>query len=388
MAAPAPVDQRPGHKRMKSSSVFKSIIAPKSHKRSPSDGTELVKQPDNNPYNRTGFLAQGTPSLPDHRDQNTHTNPPSPRKLHDAKGSPEKALHKKTKSSVSLRSLGREKDKDKSKDKSKDKQSREPSRVRGEDPMAAKPKKMKSTTNLAGIFSKNKQPKEPKSTPRRDKENTTPPSSATAAGPVQTPIWAQFSSQVPLQETTTTTIKVALNDRRSLEEGDDSYTSQDYSPTKQRGFFDYGAPSVQKQSPTKQRPKSMMVSSNTSSTSILDTFSRQKSIERQPLSDTKGNGERVKESTRSRSIPPTRGMLNRNSSYEGKKEVAVKQESNATRRTNRVMAAVAALNSKAKRTDSNATSSVNLDPKVIDAEFEVVLVSTVCPLCVLILMSI
>jgi hypothetical protein len=378
-----PVDQRPGHKRMKSSSVLKSIIAPKTHKRSPSDGTALIKQPNNHPYNHTGLLAQGVPLLsPDHRDQNIPTNPPSPRKSHDTKGSPEKALHKKTKSSVSLRSLGREKDKD----KTKDKHLREPSR--GEDPMAAKPKKTKSTTNRVGIFSKNKQSKEPKSTRRRDQENTTPPGSPTAAGPVQTPIWAQFSSQVPLQEITTTTTKVALNDRRSPEEEADRYTPQAYSPTKQRNFFDYGVPSLQKQSPTKQRPKSMMVSSSTSSTSILETFSRQRSSERQPLSDTKGNGERVKESTRSKSIPPTRGMLSRNSSDDDKKEVAVKQESNATRRTNRVMAAVAALNGKAKRTDSSGTSPVKLDPKVIDAEFEVVLVSTVYLPCLLVLTTI
>jgi hypothetical protein len=383
MAAPAPVDQRPGHKRNKSSSVLKSIIASKSHKRSPSDGLALNKQPDNHPYDPAGLFAQGAPLLPPNhthsnqrsttRDQIIPTNPSSPRKSHDAKGSPEKALHKKTKSSVSLRSLGREKDKD----KTKEKQSREPSRVRGEDPMAAKPKKTKSTTNLAAMFSKNKQPKETKSTPGGDKENTTPPSSASAAGPVRTPIWAQFSSQAPLQEVTTTS-KIPLNDRSSVEDAS-GFATQDYSPTKQRDFFDYGVPSLQKQSPVKQRPKSMMVSGNISSASILDTFSRQKSHERQPLSDTKGNGGRMKESDSSRSAPARR-MLSSNNSDEATKEVAAKQESNATRRTNRVMAAVAALNGKAKRTDNRGTSPVRLDPKVVDAEFEVVLVSTLCPL--------
>jgi hypothetical protein len=243
--------------------------------------------------------------------------------------------------------------------------------------MEGKPKKTKSTTNLAAMFSKNKQPKETKSTLGRDKENTTPPSSASAAGPVQTPIWAQFSSQAPLQEVTTTS-KIPLNDWSSVEDAS-GFTPQDYSPTKQRDFFDYGVPSLQKQSPVKQRPKSMMVPDNLSSTSILDTFSRQKSNERQPLSDTKGNGGRTKEIASSRSIPARR-MLSRNNSDEATKEVAAKQESNATRRTNRVMAAVAALNGKTKRTDNRGTSPVRLDPKVVDAEFEVVLVSTLCPL--------
>lgn len=384
MATTGAAVDRPGHRRNKSSSVLKSIIAPKSHKRSPSDGAALTKnQPDNRAYNPAALFVNGLPLLPpDHphshlrsadRDQNIPSNPPSPRKSHDAKASPVKGLHKKTLSSVSLRSLGREKDKD----KTKEKQSREPSRAREEVPMAGKPKKTKSSTNLAGMFSKNKQSKEPKSTPGRDKENTTPPSSATAAGPVQTPIWAQFSSQLPLQEVTTTS-KVPLNDRHSLEEEIARYTPDNYSPSKQRNFFDYGQPSLQKRPQVKERPKSTILPTGNSTTSLFDTLSRKKSNDRVPLSDSKGNGGKMKQSASSKSIPSP-GLLGRTTSDEDKKDDAAKQVSNATKRTNRVMAAVAALNGKTKRTDASSTSPVKMDPKVVDAEFEAVLESRNIP---------
>lgn len=378
MAATGAAADRPAHRRNKSSSVLKSIIAPKSHKRSPSDGTALSKnQSDNRPHNPVDSLAQGALLLPPdqphsqqrsaNRDQNIPTNPPSPRKSHDLKGSPTKSLHKKTLSSVSLRSLGREKD------KVKEKQSREPSRVRDEAAIPTKPKRPKSTTNLVGMFSKSKQPKEAKSTSGRDKENTTPPSSASAAGPVQTPIWAQFSSQAPLQEVTTTS-KIPLNDRRSLEEEMSRYTPQDYSPSKQRNFFDYGVPSLQTRPQVKERPKSSFLPTSNSTASLFDQLSRKKSNDRAPLSDTKGNEGRTRESASSKSVS-ARGPLECTKSDDSKKKDDVKPQSNTTKRTNRVMAAVAALNGKTKRTDPSGTSPVKLDPKVVDAEFEVVLVS-------------
>ncbi|KAF2704611.1 GTPase binding protein Rid1 [Pleomassaria siparia CBS 279.74] len=380
MAATGASVDRPGHRRNKSSSVLRSIIAPKSHKRSPSEGAALNKnQPDNRPYNPAALLASNVPLSPPaypHSqlrsatwDQNIPISQPTPRKSNETKTS----SHKKTLSSVSLRSLGREKDKD----KTKERQSRDPSRAQEELVMAGNPKKTKSTTNLTSMFSKNKQPKEPKSTRGRDKENTTPPSSATAAGPVQTPIWAQFSSQTPLQEISTTS-KVPLNDRHNAGEDISRYTQNDYSPSK-HNFFNHGVPTLQQPpSPTKERSKSTLLSGGASTTSLFDTFSRKKSNDRMPLSDTKGNGGRTKESTSTKSIPG-RGLLGGTTSDDGRRDEAAKQFSNATKRANRVMTAVAALNGKTKRTEPSGTSPVKLDPKVVDAEFETVLESRNIP---------
>lgn len=377
-----------GHRRNKSSSVLKSIIAPKSHKRSPSDGTALnAAHPESRPYNSAAFV-HGAPLLPpDHphsqlrayqRTQNMVANPPSsPRKSQDAKSSPTKSLHKKTLSSVSLRSLAKDKDKDK--ERAKESRSRERSRTRGDDTIKST-KKTKSSSNLAGLFGKGKQSKDGKQTPGRDKENTTPPSSSNAPEPVHTPIWAEFSSQ-PLREITTTS-KIPLNDQRlSIEEEIALYTPQDYSPSKQRNFFDYGQPSLQKKPQVKERPKSTFLPSTGSTTSLLETLTRKRSTDRVPLGDTKGNEGRAKDNASSRGIV-TRGMLRRTSSESSREGKAVKQNAEASKKPNRVMAAVAAFNGKAKQAERHGTpvtSPTKLDPKVVDAEFEAVLVSFPSP---------
>ena len=83
----------------------------------------------------------------------------------DAKAAPEKSLRKRTKSTVSLRSLGRKKEKDKDKEKEKDKAEDSNDRARDHRPdaveMKATAKKTKSTANLAAMFGKSR-PKESK----------------------------------------------------------------------------------------------------------------------------------------------------------------------------------------------------------------------------------
>jgi hypothetical protein len=360
--------------------VLKSLIASKNHKRTPSDGLELKKnQPANAPYMPTSnFQAPVLP--PDHphsqvrattRTENIPINPPSPEKSQDAKPSRPKSLHKKTLSSVSLRSLARKEE------KPKDKKSMDIRRPREEDVTGAKPKKTKSSTNLAAMFGKGRS-KESKQSPVKqpqDQENTTPPSSADAPAPPRPPIWAEFSS-TPLQEVTTTS-RVPLNDqRRSTEEEIAVYSPQAYSPTKQRNFFDYGQPSLQQRPAAKERPKSMVVPKNTSTTSLLGTFSRKKSNERVPLSDTKGNESRVRENAPSKSIPP-RPPMGRSSTDISRKDGTSKttvQPSVATKKPNRVMAAVAAFNGKSRQMEA-PSSPTKLDPKMVDTEFEEVLVS-------------
>lgn len=375
MAMPAP----PAHRRNKSASVLKGIILPRSHKRSPSDGTALESNPPaSHPYS----LASPPMLPPDHPDARprghtrTKTLPAapedSPRKSQDTRRSPIKSLHKKTLSSVSLRSLGRSQDKE----RSKDSRSREPSRTRkeGKDDMEKSPKKAKSRSNLASLFSKSKPSQDARETMVYDKENTTPPATPGRVT-AHTPIWAQYSSQ-PLQDITTTT-RVPLNDeRRSIEDEIALYTPVDYSPSKGRNFFEYGQPSLQKKSPVKERPRSAYLPSGTS---LLETLTRKKSDDRVPLGDTKGNGGRVKENISSKSIA-SKPVLSRRSTDQPRVTTSPKKEPESPRKQSRVMAAVAAFNGRSKESGkmgppaSPTKADSKLDPKVVDAEFEEVLV--------------
>lgn len=375
MAAPAP-GPAAGHRRNKSASVLKSIIG--QHKRSPSDGTALKAAPSTAPYIPMPSATMNAPLLPpDHPHSQVRTannqleNLPiltsSPYKQsHDTRGTgPRKGLHKKTLSTVSLRSLG--------KDRAKEKQSIDLGQSQGEAAIFDTSKKIKSSANLASMFGKSKSRKIARS-PSKDKENTAPFSLALASEPPRTPIWAQFSSQ-PLHDNTDTT-KVPLNDQRhDLEDEITLYSSQNYSPSKQRDFFEVNQSSLQKRPTPKERPKSMHVPKSTMS--LLDTFSRKKSSDRAPLTDTHGNGERTRDSSPSKS-KPTRPTLERASTDISRQPLgndAINPPSSPTKKQNRVMAAVAAFNGRVKQADAPPTSPTKeFDPKVVDAEFEEVLV--------------
>ncbi|CAI6322042.1 unnamed protein product [Periconia digitata] len=372
MASPAPV----GHQRNKSTSILKGLVS-KKHQRSatalyeanPATSTHsapLILPPDH-PHSQLR-TANRTQPIPTHA-------PVSPKKSQDPTEQPVRGgLHKKTVSTYSLRSLGRDKEK-------KESRSREPSRVRGEE-TSTSPKKTKSSANIAGLFRKSKHPEEVRMA-GKDKENTTPPSTSNAPEPLHTPIWAQFSSQQPLQETTSTS-KVPLNDqRRSIEEEIAIYSPEKYSPSKQRNFFDYGQPSLQKKSQLKERPKSVFLPKSGSTATLIDTFTGRKSTntDRTPLGDTKGNEGRVKENVSTRTMNP-RGFLSRASSDQSSDSYTPKPLPDSPKKQNRVMAAVAAFNGKSKSTSQSATAPmppIKLDPKVVDAEFESVLESRNIP---------
>ncbi|KAF3040514.1 hypothetical protein E8E12_007570 [Didymella heteroderae] len=376
MAAPAP-GPAAGHRRNKSASVLKSIIG--QHKRSPSDATALKAAPSTAPYIPMPSATANAPLLPpDHPHSQQRGNRfenlpilPTRKQSHDSRSSsPRKGLHKKTLSTVSLRSLG--------KDKAKEKQFIDFRRPQDEEEPLDKSKKTKSSTNLASMFGKSKSRKIGRS-PSKDKENTAPIfSPALASEPPPTPIWAQFSSQ-PLQDATTTS-KVPLNDqRRSLEDEIDLYTPNNYSSSKQRDFFEVGQPSLQKRPTPKERPKSMHVPKSTAS--LMDTFSRKKSTDRAPLTNVQGNGERTRDSSPSKS-KPNRPTLNRASTDIGRQPIAngaMDPPPSPTKKPNRVMAAVAAFNGRAKQTEAPPSPTKELDPKVVDAEFEEVLESRNIP---------
>jgi hypothetical protein len=150
-----------------------------------------------------------------------------------------KSLHKKTLSTISLKSQG--------KDPEKESKSKE-----------LKPNKKKSTTNLSNLLSRPKSSKnlrkkaEEQTRVQKDKENRTPTSSSPTETTRPPPIYAQFSSEY--------FAKQPLGGK-FLEGQIDLYTPRD---GKQRDFYadPSGPPSLMKQDGGSQRPKSTYLPSS------------------------------------------------------------------------------------------------------------------------------
>ncbi|USP81451.1 hypothetical protein yc1106_08725 [Curvularia clavata] len=372
-AAVASAAPTTGHRRNRSAVLRSLISSSKSHRRSPTEGSALPYTPIATEPPFLPAPAFHEPLLPpDHPHSQLRTssqydsNPPSPRKSQDNRSSDtKKSLHKKSLSSVSLRSLAKRAD-----EKPKEKKPAESRRSQEDDD---KPKRPKSSSNLTSMFGKGKSRDRSPTKNAKDKENTEP-SRAAYAPPPPTPIWAEFSSQ-PV------TNKSTLNERRrSIDPGSTRTAARDQSPSKQRNILDNGQPA--QRPAAKERPKSMFAPSSSTTSLLLDTFSRKRSNERMPLSDTQGNEGRFRDPSPTKN-KPSRPMFSRASTDSGNKDFSVKPMAPppqpppaSPKKTSRVMAAVAAFNGKAKQADGPPAPIVKPDPKVVDAEFEEVLVSS------------
>ncbi|TVY15405.1 GTPase-binding protein [Lachnellula arida] len=177
-----------------------------------------------------------------HHNQQSHP-PTSPRKEgwrpNTSDDGSSKSLHKKTMSSLSLKSLA---------SKDTDQQPK----VKGA--KVDKPKKTKSSTNLANLLSRpkssknlRKQAEEDEARKAKDKENRSPILPSETSRP---PIYAQFSSDC--------FAKQPLGGK-FLEDEIDLYTPQQYHPGKQRDFYNGpdSRPSLTKRDDGPQRPKSL-----------------------------------------------------------------------------------------------------------------------------------
>ena len=360
----APTLERPHHRRNKSAAVLQSIMPKsKTHKRTPSEDTRQGRGQLKDEINSHSSLISDTTVIlpPNHPhagrilgERQHNNNTPPPRRAIDTANERQSPMHKKTLSTVSLRSAGRDKE-DKAKDKTKEKAKAKSQVTRPKDnPALGTPRKSKSTTNLTAVFSKSKAAKQDGDVAvvPKDKENTTPPSSSTAGA--NTPIWAEFVSSKS-HETNTTT-KVPLNDKRALAKELEMYMPKEYSPSKQRNFYGYDQPTL-----ARQRPKSEVLHDNGSVPSMFETLSSKVSSDR-PSS----RGQHLAETRRSSSEEKV--AANTKPTEQRSKKPGLF----ATKRGSRVMAAVAALNNK---TSLEAEVKPKVDPKQIDAEFEAVLVS-------------
>lgn len=231
---------------------------------------------------------------------------------------PASGLHKKTKSSVSLKTLVWDRDKKDAKSNSSEKHIKKP----------------KSAASLSAILKRSQRGrKEEGSCDDKDKENQSPADSLPS--PMPSPTWGRFPS--PLDEPSGKVFVPAH--RRTVEEEVSLYTPRHYSPSRQRNFHDY-QPTLARRPNQKPRPKSDYISASTMK--VKEMLGH---VQRVP-SDKRRNHE---------------GDTNDHISADDR----VDREQN---RTSRVKAAVSVLNAR------EAANQSNMDRGHIDSEFEKLLV--------------
>ena len=365
-ARPGNENNRASHNRT-TSSVLKSMMSPK--RNAPENmGPSGMKSENISPtklaaLGKSPLLPQDHPQARHHlREQNGNIDyiRSSPKKSIDIHDDNVKStgLHKKTKSSVSLKSLmGNE--------KSKMPKPKSPEREE-----VRSMKKSKSSTSLSALLLRPKSSKGCKpedSRRKKDKENQTPPNSANEAPP---PIWAQFATQQILEPTTTT--KIPLNDRKNFADEIALYTPRDYSPSKQRNFHDYEQPTLSRQTEPKPRPKSALTPSNPSKTSFAGSLA---ALSR-PSNDKARRGPN-NDGTDRRSSSELKLSSRRCSLEHLDIRGIAKPEAKTNKRGSRVMAAVAVYNGKSSvpiQEPHQKTQDVVLDIKAIENAFESLLV--------------
>lgn len=241
----------------------------------------------------------------------------------------------------------------------------------------ASPKKSKSSTNLAGMFSRmNRSSKDLSAGVPKDKENTTPPSSSHE--PLHTPIWSQFATSQKQGS------RPSTRDGQSPREIEDEiakYTPQNYSPSKQRNFNgSYEQPQLRPTLGT--RPQSMYVMG----AEFVGAIGRRVSGDRISLTGRKSEDldrRQSKEHTRrvsgEKMFEARRTNVERKASGSSAEQAPAKEKLNITKRGGRVMAAVAALQGKGKEQSDKAKAEPLLDPKAVNEAFEAVLESRNIP---------
>lgn len=242
---------------------------------------------------------------------------------------------------------------------------------------SSSPKKSKSSTNLAGMFTRrNRSSKDLTAQASKDKENATPPSSAD--GPVNTPIWAQFATNAkPPSRPSTRDSETSDRLRDEIER----YTPKDYSPSKQRNFN--GSIDQPQLRPTlASRPQSMYVMG----TEFVGAVGRRLSGEKSHAPGRKSEDidrRRSKEHTRhvsgEKMFNGRRSEAERKASGSSAEQAPAKEKINIAKRGGRVMAAVAALQGKNQDQRVKESQAAPLDPKAVDEAFEAVLESRNIP---------
>lgn len=229
----------------------------------------------------------------------------------------------------------------------------------------AVPKKSKSSTNLSAVFARmNRSSKDLSVQAPKDKENTTPPSSAYGQT-AYTPIWASLN---------TTEMPSSKHDKPSkIEQEIARYTPQEYSASKQ-GNFQVGFEQPRARPTLGKRPQSEYYGNS----GTLVSVGRRVSGDRTSLVGRKSEDLERQKRTSAEDNTSVRDFAARKTSGSSTEEPA-KEKLNITKRGGRVMAAVAAFQGKGKDQPAKQKAVPALDAKAIEQAFEDVLVSRNVP---------
>ncbi|KAJ5595266.1 Diaphanous GTPase-binding [Penicillium hispanicum] len=326
------------------SSVFRAIMSSKAHKRNQSADDAVapqlpkIKSSDPVPFPWAEQPATGPGHLPlaeivPNRDASGNNVSASKNGSHEGKG----ALHKKTKSAVSLKSL-------RSYMERKDAKAED-----NEESDEYKPKKTKSTNSFSAILKRSQRGRKGDgSKPSRDKENRSP---TDLVDNMPSPVWSQEATSMYREPVSRSRQNSTADRRRSVAEEVSLYTPKVYSPAQQRNFYDYHQPSLTRSGEGKPRPKSDCVGGNKKMKDILGT------LQRAPSGESSGADRTDSASSKGSAVDRARKMSGPGS--------PTKEPANA-RRLSRVQAAISVFNAKEKDADVHR----HLNSKDLESEFE------------------
>ncbi|KAJ5679278.1 Diaphanous GTPase-binding [Penicillium macrosclerotiorum] len=323
-------------------SVFRAIMSSKAHKRNQSADDAMPppsvnKQSGPGPFPWTEQAAPSSGHLPlgeivPNRDAGDNMPGQRPNNK-ESKG----ALHKKTKSAVSLKSL-------RSYMERKDNKSDERSIVDSEE---MKPKKAKSSNSLSAILKRSQRGRKDGAKQSRDKENRSP---TDLVDNMPSPLWPQEN---PLYQAPSSRSRQnsTADRRRSVAEEVSLYTPKGYSPAQQRNFYDYHQPSLTRTGEAKPRPKSECLAGNRKMRDVMGSLQRAPTGDNVSIDSASSKGTGL---TRARKTSPSESPA-----------PPAKDQANP-KRLSRVQAAISAFNAK----ERDAEVHQHLNSKDLESEFE------------------
>lgn len=327
------------------SSVFRAIMS-KPHKRNQSADDAMAPQfHQNKPPTSVPFaFAEGRDPAPGHlplgeivpnRDSGDGYVPVQKPGNKENKG----ALHKKTKSAVSLKSLRsymERKSEDTLENVSEEKT----------------PKKTKSSNSLSAILKRSQRGRKGEDSKKsRDKENRSP---TDLVDNMPSPVWPRAPAN---QDSVSRSRQNSTADRRrSVAEEVSLYTPKGYSPAQQRNFYDYHQPSLTRVGESKPRPKSDILAGN-------------RKVKEFPPQQRASSGENGTSRVNSASSKGPESEAPRKTSVLESPAPVPKEELNG-KRLSRVQAAISAFNARGRDADVHK----HLNSKDLESEFEKLLV--------------
>lgn len=324
-------------------SVFRAIMS-KPHKRNQSADDAMTPQShQNKPPTSVPFpFAEGRDPAPGHlplgeivpnRDAGDGYAPVQKTGSKENKG----ALHKKTKSAVSLKSL-----KSYMERKSED---------TTDETSEKTPKKTKSNNSLSAILKRSQRGRKGEDSKKgRDKENRSP---TDLVDNMPSPVWPQAPA---VRDSVDRSRQNSTADRcRSVAEEVSLYTPKGYSPAQQRNFYDYHQPSLTRPGAPKPRPKSDILAGN-------------RKMKEFPPQQRASSGEKSTSRTDSTSSRTEGSESPKKTS--GSESASGSKEEPKSKRLSRVQAAISAFNARGR----DAEVQKHLNSKDLESEFEKLLV--------------